>query len=295
MIYKEGKRSYLDQNAVDNLPTISLPKVPSESTGPAKYRVDYNEKDPLRPVSDNWNWGRAQPCSRKGFCKGGRRTLQTCKGSFVCSNTHCPYKKINHKPNKVDFTRSKKCIHCKENANSVECSARKYVENDRCHTDMIVIYVGTHDCSPRAENKKPDKEKFEEYLKSRPTSTTKEIQIDKVREALLSGKSMEEIDDMAERYSNQRHIQYLKSTIDKKNRPGGSDLKAIHGLKDDFSKRKLDDNLIMEVGEDCVILSSTEKVRLAALITLGEVSEPVSLDGCESLAKDFTEVEMTTY
>lgn len=31
------------------------------------------------------------------------------------------------------------------------------------------------------------------------------------------------------------------------------------------------------------------------LITLGKVKEPVSLDGCESLAKEFTEVEMTTY
>ena len=32
-----------------------------------------------------------------------------------------------------------------------------------------------------------------------------------------------------------------------------------------------------------------------ALITLGIVPEPVSLDGCENHAKNFTELEMTTY
>lgn len=190
---------------------------------------------------------------------------------------------------------SKKCTHCKTNARHIECCARKYVEIDRCHKDMLVVYVGTHDCTPRVTEKRPDKEELQNYLKLRPTSTTKQIQVDKVREALLSGKDMQEVGDVAEEYSNQRHIQYLKSSIDKKNMPGGSDLEAIRSLKEDFSKRALDENLIMEVGEHYVILSSEEKLRLAALITMGKFTEPVSLDGCESLAKDFTELEMTTY
>ena len=114
-----------------------------------------------------------------------------------------------------------------------------------------------------------------------------------MREALLCGKNCEEINDIASQYSNQRHIQYLKTAIDKENRPGGSDVEAIRNLKEDFSKRNLNENLITEVGDD--ILSSATKIRLAALITLGIVTEPVSLDGCESLAKDFTELEMTTY
>ena len=51
--------------------------------------------------------------------------------------------------------------------------------------------------------------------------------------------------------------------------------------------------------EPCVkvsnCLSSEQKIRIAALITTGQIKEPVSLDGCESHAKDFTELEMTTY
>ena len=55
-------------------------------------------------------------------------------------------------------------------------------------------------------------------------------------------------------------------------------------LKDDFIARNVDETLIMCVGEDYVILSSKQKVRLGALISLGIVDEPVSLDCCETKA-----------
>lgn len=64
--------------------------------------------------------------------------------------------------------------------------------------------------------KKTEKEKLQEYLKVRPTATTKQIQVDKVRVALLSEKRMHEVEDIATQYSNQRHIQYVRSSIDKK-------------------------------------------------------------------------------
>ena len=70
----------------------------------------------------------------------------------------------------------------------------------------------------------------------------------------------------------------------------GKDIEAIRVLKEDFVKRGLDENLILEVGEDFVILSSEVKIRIAAQITLGLVTEPVSLDGCESHVKEFTEI-----
>ena len=91
-------------------------------------------------------------------------------------------------------------------------------------------------------------------------------------------------------YSNKTHIQYVKNTIDKEKRPGGSDIEAIRLLKEDFISRGVDKNLILDVGEDHVILSSEHKIRLGAKITLGLVDEPVSLDGCESVASNYTEL-----
>ena len=95
-------------------------------------------------------------------------------------------------------------------------------------------------------------------------------------------------------YSNRRHLQYLQSKVRETTRPGRSNIEAGRLLKEDFAKRGLDNNLILEVGADFAILSSEEKIRLWALITIGMIHEPVSLDGSERHAKNYSEVEMTT-
>lgn len=263
--------------------------------GPARYQVEYNDADPLSVVVDNWKWGRAQPCKRSGFCSGGRRTLQMCLGSLECANKKCAYLKIQKSPNKVDFNRSKRCTHCQSEAIEKHCTARKYVENDRCHKKMTVIYLQEHDCYPKQEEGKPTKEELENILRIRPTKSAGQLQLDVVREALLSGKNGDEVDEVALTYSNKKHIQYIQSTINKKKRPGGSEIEAVRLLKEDFIARNLDKDLILCIGDDHVILSSEQKVRLGALITLGFVDEPVSLDGCESRVNNYTEIEMTTY
>lgn len=42
---------------------------------------------------------------------------------------------------------------------------------------------------------------------------------------------------------------------------GGSDIEAIRLLKEDFISRGVDENVILDVGEDHVILSSEHKIR----------------------------------
>ena len=294
-VLRKGRRLYANQDEIDKLERVHVKKVPLAPQGPAKYEVEYNDAEPLSVVVDNWKWGRAQPCKRVGFCKGGRRTLQMCLGSLECGNKKCAYLKIQKCPNKVDFNRSKRCMHCHCEAIEKHCSARKYIENDRCHKKMTVIYLQEHDCSPTQEEDKPSKEELEDILRIKPTKSAGQLQLDVVREALLSGKEGDEVDEIALKYSNKKHLQYIQSTINKKKRPGGSEIEAVRLLKDDFIARNLDENLIMCVGDDYVILSSEQKVRLGALISLGIVDEPVSFDGCESRAQKYTEIEMTTY
>lgn len=160
---------------------------------------------------------------------------------------------------------------------------------------MTVIYIGGHSCSPRAPEEKPKKEEVECIIRERPTITTGQIQIQKVRQALLSESCAEAVDDVALKYSDTRHLRYLRASVNDKRRPNGSDIEAIRLLEEDFQNQGLGSKLIMEVSEDFVILSSEPKIRIAALITTGQIKEPISLDGCESHAKDFTELEMTTY
>lgn len=74
---------------------------------------------------------------------------------------------------------------------------------------------------------KPKKETLEDILRSQPTKTAGQIQLDVIREALLSDKCGDEVNNVALSYSNRTHIQYVKNTIDKEKRPGGSDIEAI--------------------------------------------------------------------
>ena len=160
---------------------------------------------------------------------------------------------------------------------------------------MTVIYVGDHTCSPRAMEDKPEKEEVADIMRERPTITTGQIQLEKVRQALLSGGDAQSLENVAMKYSNTRHIHYLHTPVNKNARPGGSEIEAIRLLKDNFIARGLDPYLVMDVADNTVTLSSKQKIRIGALITRGIIEEPVSLDGCESHAKGFTEIELTTY
>ena len=106
--------------------------------------------------------------------------------SLLCTNANCPFLKIEKTPNKADFIRGDRCMHCNATATETPCTARKYAENDRCHKTMTVIYLYAHSCNPRQVEEKPKKETLEDILRSQPTKTAGQIQLDVIREALLS-------------------------------------------------------------------------------------------------------------
>ena len=87
---------------------------------------------------------------------------------------------------------------------------------------MCVIYIGAHACKPKLKEKFPDRKLVENIVRSRPTICSVEIQMEIVREALLSGKSAEDVSDVAMEFSNPRHIQYLKDSLNQKLIPGNS-------------------------------------------------------------------------
>jgi len=97
-----------------------------------------------------------------------------------------------------------------------------------------------------------------------------QLQLDIVREALLSDKEGDEVNDVALKYSNKKHLQCIQSTINKKKKPGRLEIEAVRLLKDDFIARNLDENLIMCVGDDYVILSSEQKVPLVLALSMSQ-------------------------
>ena len=102
---------------------------------------------------------------------------------------------------------------------------------------MTVIYLQEHDCSPKQEEEEPSKEELENILCVKPTKSAGQLQLDVVREALFSSKEGDEVNEIALKYSNKKHLQYIQSTINKKTIPGGSEIEAVRLLKDDFIAR----------------------------------------------------------
>ena len=93
-------------------------------------------------------------------------------------------------------------MHCHYEAIKKHCSARKYVENDRCHKKMTVIYLQEHDCSPKQEEDKPSKQELENIIRVKPTKSAGQLQLDVIREALLSSKEGDKVNEIALKFSN---------------------------------------------------------------------------------------------
>ena len=68
---------------------------------------------------------------------------------------------------------------------------------------------------------------MEHILHIKPTKLADKLLLDVGREALLSGKEVDGVNEIALKYSNKKHLQYIPSTINKKKRPGGSEIEAL--------------------------------------------------------------------
>lgn len=67
---------------------------------------------------------------------------------------------------------------------------------------MTVIYLQEHDCSPKQEEDKPSKHELEKIIRVKPTKSAGQLQLDVVREALLSSKEGDKVNEIALKLSN---------------------------------------------------------------------------------------------
>ena len=73
---------------------------------------------------------------------------------------------------------------------------KKWVENDRCHKTITIIYLYKHSSNQRQVEEKPNKETLE-ILHSQPTKTAGQMQLDFICEALFCDKCGNEVNNVA--------------------------------------------------------------------------------------------------
>jgi hypothetical protein len=107
-------------------------------------RVDKADHKTRRKVlsSDGRRWLKDSTTSWTGY---GRLRFANCRGSMICNNKNCPYRKDYGVINKLCFDKDNKCNACGEHADSVPCPARRYVQIKE--TKLNIFHCGIHTCS----------------------------------------------------------------------------------------------------------------------------------------------------
>ena len=131
-----------------------VPYLPQDINGTCFYEILVVDHRWHGMTSDQRHF-KMMTTTRAGF--RGEVRLGYCKGSFVCSNTKCPFTKTSHshQPNKVSWgnirgvREYKVCAICDETAEQIECGAHKFVHyNYNTHTAQV-YHIGHDTCWPQ--------------------------------------------------------------------------------------------------------------------------------------------------
>ena len=128
--------------------------IPHDIDGTAFYQITVPDHRWHGPTSDRRHF-KMMTTTRKDF--PGEVRLGYCRGSFVCTNTTCPFRKTSHlkQPNKVSWQNVrgvreyKVCTICDETADRIDCGARKMVEYNYSTCVAKVYHIGEHKCWPQ--------------------------------------------------------------------------------------------------------------------------------------------------
>ena len=128
--------------------------IPHDIDGTAFYQITVPDHRWHGPTSDRRHF-KMMTTTRKDF--PGEVRLGYCRGSFVCTNTTCPFRKTSHlkQPNKVSWQNVrgvreyKVCAICDETADQIDCGAWKMVEYSYSTHVAKVYHIGEHKCWPQ--------------------------------------------------------------------------------------------------------------------------------------------------
>ena len=128
--------------------------IPHDIDGICFYQITVSDHRWHGPTSDRRHF-RMMTTMCKDF--NGEVRLGFCQGSFVCTNTNCPFRRTSYlnQLNKVSWRNVrgvreyKVCAICDETAERIDCTARKMVEYDYGSRIAKVYHIGWHKCWPQ--------------------------------------------------------------------------------------------------------------------------------------------------
>ena len=211
--------------------------------------------------------------SREGFY--GERRIGTCKGSFVCNNSQCPFILTSHRgqPNKVSWRNVtgiyhfKVCAICDHVAQRKHCGAKKLIEYDYSTKIATVYHLGTHKCCLRLSKHNPVEHNPSLQVPQTITGSAKQVGLRQII-SLIDAGDMDAAEREAEVWLDRRKV---KRQMEAMNPQQGLDhnsfdavgiLKQKTDQKDPFYIYKIG-NKNLGGGTDFVFKSSRQLAKIA--------------------------------
>ena len=148
VVRSESAKLYVKESYWGKTPVKHVKQFSYDIDGRGIFNVPFNPEKRFESSRDGRPWTNVIR-SRQGGFKGDRFIAQ-CKGSFQCSNPHCPDVVQYNRFNRRQFTPKGMCKSCGNLCERQKCDARKIFEfpEEKSIHIVTIKYFGTHLCSP---------------------------------------------------------------------------------------------------------------------------------------------------
>lgn len=261
-------------------------ELPYDINGLKMYHVPYTAEK--RDVQDGRRWKPWVTSSRKGCA--GKRNVQSCKGSYICSWDDCCYKKEFAKPNSVQFFNANGKMHCRSCNRKgvyVPCPARKISEFPNNSYVATIYHIGNHTCTAVPKPKINAHHDIEEMFKADQKMKPSAVPTAKLTSMIREGKSWKEIEESAEGMLDKNKIKNIKAKVVNSMHLNGHNFDAVAEIKKKTDEK--DRYLIWKINNrhfNCngqgsyVFKMSNEKTEICVQMDVQNSEHPLSKEYC---------------
>ena len=182
---------------------------PYDIDGRGIFNVPFNPEKRFESSRDGRPWSNLMRTRRSGF-KGDRFIVQ-CKGSFQCSNPHCPQVARYNRFNRREFTPKGIWKSCGNLCERQKCDARKIFDfPEEKSTHIVTIkYFGIHLYSPIKPKGKID---IKEIIASIPNKALRLNVIFRFDTLICEDTNFEDIEDKAAQLMERKILNKMKAS-----------------------------------------------------------------------------------
>lgn len=260
-------------------------ELPYDIDGTRVFQVHFDKDE--RKVRDGRCWKPWVTSSRKGFL--GKRNVQSCKGSYLCKNKNCPYRKQFGKANNVQFVKARgkyRCRSCSCKGEYISCPARKVSEYPQGSAIATIYHIGTHTCTAIRKPELHAERDIEQFFKMHSKVKPSAVPTAQLTTMIREGKTWSEVEEVAEAMLDKNKVKNIKAKVVNSMHPHGHNFDAVAEIKKKTDEK--DPYLIWKINNrhfnngqgSLVFKMSKEKAEMCIQMDKEQSDHPLSKEFC---------------